>query len=98
MLIAGIVVAQNFLNTGPEVVVQTTYGPVAGAQLARMLGTAGFDARRDILGVSVNRWPIANAESGAAAFTNVASDQAKRAIQECLAAAGWFRENEFLEL
>jgi spermidine dehydrogenase len=91
------------------------------SQLARMLGTAGFDARRDILGITVNRWPhgyaytydtlsdpdmpeaqrphvlgrrafgritIANADSGAAAFTNVAIDQAERAIQECLSSRG----------
>ncbi len=90
-------------------------------QLNRMLGKAGFDARRDILGLTVNRWPhgyaytydtlgdphlpdadrphvrgrrmfgriaIANADSGAAAFANVAIDQADRAVQECLISRG----------
>jgi spermidine dehydrogenase len=91
------------------------------SQLARMLGPGGFDARRDILAITVNRWPhgyaytydtladpdlpeaqrphvlgrrafgriaIANADSGAAAFTNVAIDQAERAVQECLSSRG----------
>jgi len=91
------------------------------SQLNRMLGAGGFDARRDILGLTINRWPhgyaytydtlddpdmpdaerphvlgrqpfgritIANADSGAAAFTNVAIDQAERAVQECLASRG----------
>jgi hypothetical protein len=91
------------------------------AQLDRMLGTAGFESRRDILGLTVNRWPhgyaytydtlgdpdlpeadrphvrgrrmfgriaIANADSGAAAFSNVAIDQAERAVQECLVSRG----------
>jgi spermidine dehydrogenase len=86
-----------------------------------MLGSAGFDAQRDILGITVNRWPhgyaytydtlsdpdmpeierphvlgrrafgritIANADSGAGAFTNVAIDQAERAVQECLSSRG----------
>ena len=90
-------------------------------QLDRMLGKAGFDSRRDILGLTVNRWPhgyaytydtlgdpdlpeadrphvvgrrmfgriaIANADSGAAAFANVAIDQAERAVQECLVSRG----------
>ena len=90
-------------------------------QLNRMLGKTGFDARRDILGLTVNRWPhgyaytydtladpdlpeaerphvrgrrmfgriaIANADSGAAAFANVAIDQAERAVQECLVSRG----------
>ena len=90
-------------------------------QLNRMLGETGFDARRDILGLTVNRWPhgyaytydtladpdlpeaerphvrgrrmfgriaIANADSGAAAFANVAIDQAERAVQECLVSRG----------
>jgi len=90
-------------------------------QLQRMLGPAGFDAQRDILALTVNRWPhgyaytydtlgdpdmpdsdrphvlgrrpfgriaIANADSGAAAFTNVAMDQAERAVSECLASRG----------
>ena len=34
------------------------------------------------------RITIANADSGAAAFTNVAIDQAERAVQECLASRG----------
>ncbi|HUI61339.1 MAG TPA: hypothetical protein VLX90_14010, partial [Steroidobacteraceae bacterium] len=90
-------------------------------QLTRMLGSAGFEARTDILAITVNRWPhgyaytydtlgdpdvpdaqrphvigrrafgriaIANADSGAAAFTNVAIDQAERAVQECLISRG----------
>lgn len=90
-------------------------------QLNRMLGKTGFDSRRDILGLTVNRWPhgyaytydslgdpdlpdanrphvlgrrmfgriaIANADSGAAAFANVAIDQAERAVQECLISRG----------
>lgn len=90
-------------------------------QLTRMLGPAGFDAQRDILAITVNRWPhgyaytydtlgdpdlpeeqrphvlgrrafgriaIANADAGAGAFTNVAIDQAHRAVQECLASRG----------
>jgi spermidine dehydrogenase len=90
-------------------------------QLTRMLGKTGFDARRDILGLTVNRWAhgyaytydtladpdlpeadrphvhgrrmfgriaIANADAGAAAFVNVAIDQAERAIQECLVSRG----------
>jgi spermidine dehydrogenase len=91
------------------------------AQLNRMLGKGGFDSRRDIFGLTVNRWPhgyaytydtlgdphlndadrphvlgrrmfgriaIANADSGAAAFANVAIDQAERAVQECLISRG----------
>jgi spermidine dehydrogenase len=91
------------------------------AQLARMLGPGGFEPARDILAITVNRWPhgyaytydtlgdpdlpeadrphvlgrralgriaIANADSGAAAFTNVAIDQAERAVQECLSSRG----------
>ena len=91
------------------------------SQLNRMLGTSGFDAKRDILAITVNRWPhgyaytydtlgdpeipeaqrphvlgrrafgriaIANADSGAAAFTNIAIDQAQRAVQDCLASRG----------
>jgi len=90
-------------------------------QLNRMLGPAGFDAKHDILALTINRWPhgyaytydtlgdpdmpeserphvlgrrpfgriaIANADSGAAAFTNVAIDQAERAVQECLSSRG----------
>jgi len=90
-------------------------------QLNRMLGKTGFDARHDILDLTVNRWPhgyaytydtladpdlpeaerphvrgrrvfgriaIANADSGAAAFANVAIDQAERAVQECLVSRG----------
>jgi spermidine dehydrogenase len=84
-------------------------------QLARMLGAAGFDAARDIAGITVNRWAhgyaftpnplfdpdwkeeekpwvigrkrfgniaIANSDAGADAYTNVAIDQAHRAIVE----------------
>jgi spermidine dehydrogenase len=82
-------------------------------QLNRMLGSAGFDASRDIEGITVNRWAhgyaftpnplfdppwkeeekpwvigrkrigriaIANSDAGADAYTNVAIDQAWRAI------------------
>jgi len=35
-LTAGVVSAQDFLNTGPEVVVQTTFGPIAGVQDERV--------------------------------------------------------------
>ncbi len=84
-------------------------------QLARMLGRAGFDAARDIQGITVNRWAhgyaftpnalfdadwkeeenpwvigrkrfgsiaIANSDAGADAYTNVAIDQAHRAVVE----------------
>ena len=84
-------------------------------QLQRMLGDAGFDAERDIAGITVNRWAhgyayeynslsdpdyaeaerpcvigrkqfgrisIANSDAGASAYTNVAIDQAHRAVQE----------------
>ena len=84
-------------------------------QLARMLGAAGFDAARDIAGITVNRWAhgyaftpnplfdpdwkeeekpwvvgrkrfgniaIANSDAGADAYTNVAIDQAHRAVVE----------------
>jgi spermidine dehydrogenase len=90
-------------------------------QLQRMLGRAGFDAARDIAGITVNRWPhgysytydtlgdpdvpdeqrphvlgrqsfgriaIANADAGAAAFTNTAIDMAARAVDECLISRG----------
>jgi spermidine dehydrogenase len=90
-------------------------------QLDRVLGPGGFDSRRDIIALTVNRWPhgyaytydtlgdpdlpdaerphvigrrpfgritIANADSGAGAFVNVAIDQAERAVQECLASRG----------
>jgi spermidine dehydrogenase len=86
-------------------------------QLARMLAGGGFDARRDIEAITVNRWShgyaywpnslydpdwaegqqpwvvgrkrfgriaIANSDAGADAYTNVAIDQAHRAIQELL--------------
>jgi len=88
-------------------------------QLQRTLGSGGFDAARDITGITVNRWPhgyayeynplfdpdwtereqphvvgrapfgritIANSDSGAAAYTDSAIDQAYRAIQELLQA------------
>lgn len=84
-------------------------------QLARMLEGGGFDPVRDILGITVNRWPhgyaysynslfdpdwpegqephvlgrkrfgriaIANADAGAEALTNIAIDQAWRAVGE----------------
>ena len=82
-------------------------------QLNRMLGSAGFDAARDIEGITVNRWAhgyaftpnplfdpdwkeeekpwvigrrrvgriaIANSDAGASAYTDVAVDQAWRAV------------------
>ena len=84
-------------------------------QLGRMLGEGGFDPGRDILGITVNRWPhgyaytpdtlsdsdlpeaerphvvgrrpfgritIANSDAGAAAFTNIAIDEAERAVRD----------------
>ncbi len=84
-------------------------------QLARMLGSAGFDPARDVDGITVNRWAhgyaftpnslfdpdwpendkpwvvgrkpfgrivIANSDAGASAYTDVAIDQAYRAIRE----------------
>jgi spermidine dehydrogenase len=87
-------------------------------QLQRMLGGGGFDEKRDILAITVNRWPhgyayefnplfddfsippekranvigrqrfgriaIANSDSGAAAYTDSAIDQARRAVGELL--------------
>lgn len=91
-------------------------------QLARILGPGGFDPARDILALTVNRWPhgyaytydtlsdppfaqeerphvigrrafgriaIANADAGAAAFTNEAIDQAERAVHDCLYSLGY---------
>lgn len=91
------------------------------SQLQRMLGPGGFDAARDIVGITVNRWPhgyaytydtlddpdmpdeqrphilgrqsfgriaIANADAGAAAFTNTAIDMAARAVDELLISRG----------
>jgi spermidine dehydrogenase len=86
-------------------------------QLARMLGSAGFDPARDVEGITVNRWAhgyafgpnslfdpdwpedekpwivgrkpfgriaIANSDAGASAYTDVAIDQAYRAISELI--------------
>ena len=86
-------------------------------QLGRMLGGAGFDAARDIAGITVNRWAhgyaytpnslfdpdwkegeqpwvigrrafgriaIANSDAGASAYSDVAIDQAWRAVGEIL--------------
>jgi len=86
-------------------------------QLGRMLGGAGFDAARDIEGITVNRWAhgyaytpnslfdpdwkeeekpwvigrkpfgkitIANSDAGASAYSDVAIDQAWRAVGEIL--------------
>jgi spermidine dehydrogenase len=88
-------------------------------QLARALGSGGFDPSRDIEAITVNRWPhgygyeynplfdpewpdgqqphilgrkpfgriaIANSDSGATAYTDVAIDQAYRAANELLSA------------
>jgi len=90
-------------------------------QLQRTLGSGGFDAAKDIIGITVNRWPhgyayefnplfdpdwtereqpnvvgrapfgritIANSDSGAAAYTDSAIDQAFRAVGEAFAIAG----------
>ena len=87
-------------------------------QLVRTLGGGGFDPARDILAITVNRWPhgygyeynplfdpewpegqaphiigrqrfgkiaIANSDSGATAYTDVAIDQAYRAVNEVFA-------------
>jgi spermidine dehydrogenase len=84
-------------------------------QLARMLGSTGFDPARDVAGITVNRWAhgyayspnslfdpdwpedeqpwvigrkpfgriaIANSDAGASAYTDVAIDQAYRAVAE----------------
>ena len=89
--------------------------------LARMLGSAGFDPARDISGITVNRWAhgyaytpfgldlpdwkegqqpwvigrqpfgnitIANSDAGASAYTDVAIDQAYRAVNELFANRG----------
>jgi spermidine dehydrogenase len=89
--------------------------------MARALSAGGFDPGRDILAITVNRWPhgyaytydtlgdpdlpdyarphvigrrafgriaIANADAGAAAYTNVAIDQAHRAVQDVLVSLG----------
>jgi spermidine dehydrogenase len=86
-------------------------------QLARMLGSSGFDPARDVAGITVNRWAhgyaygrnslfdpdwpedekpwvvgrkpfgriaIANSDAGASAYTDVAIDQAYRAVGELL--------------
>jgi spermidine dehydrogenase len=97
-----------------------TYEEKIRDQLNRMLGGAGFDSARDIMAITVNRWPhgyayefnplfddfsippekranvvgrqrfgriaIANSDSGAAAYTDSAIDQARRAVDELLAA------------
>ena len=93
----------------------TTFERNIRDQLARMLGGGGFDAARDIAGITVNRWAhgyaftpnalfdpdwkeeekpwvigrkrfgsiaIANSDAGADAYTNVAIDQAQRAVAE----------------
>ncbi len=96
-----------------------TFEQAIRAQLNRALGAGGFDAARDITGITVNRWPhgyayeynplfddpdtpvdqrphvvgrrrfgrisIANSDSGAAAYTDSAIDQARRAVDEVLA-------------
>lgn len=86
------------------------------AQLARTLGSGGFDPARDIAGIAVNRWPhgyapeynslidgpnnektpnliarkhfgriaIANSDSGLGAYSDVAINQAHRAVGELL--------------
>jgi spermidine dehydrogenase len=87
-------------------------------QLGRTLAEGGFDATRDIIAITVNRWPhgyapeynplwepdlspdqqpnvigrarfgritIANSDSGRAAYTDIAIDEAHRAVRELLA-------------
>jgi spermidine dehydrogenase len=90
--------------------------------LGRILGDSGFDPARDIMAITVNRWPhgyayeynslfepldrpeserpcaigrkpfgrivIANSDSDGQAYTNVAIDQAYRAIKETMAMRG----------
>ena len=106
----------DILNTPFETIESEIRG-----QLDAMLGAGGFQSKRDILAITVNRWPhgyaytydtlgdpavpdaqrphvigrqpfgriaIANADSGASAFTNVAIDQAHRAVNECLISRG----------
>ncbi len=101
---------QDILATSFE-----TYERNIRDQLDRMLGPGGFDAKRDITAITVNRWPhgytyeynplfdpdwppgeapheigrarfgrivIANADAGAAAYTDSAIDQAHRAVAE----------------
>ena len=97
-----------------------TYEAKIRDQLNRMLSSGGFDSARDILAITVNRWPhgyayefnplfddfsippekranvvgrqrfgritIANSDSGAAAYSDSAIDQAHRAVRELLAA------------
>jgi spermidine dehydrogenase len=92
------------------------------AQLGGILGGGGFDPARDILAITVNRWPhgyayeynslfepldrpaserpcvigrrpfgritIANSDSDGHAYTNIAIDQAYRAIQETMTLSG----------
>ncbi|HET7292952.1 MAG TPA: NAD(P)-binding protein [Vicinamibacteria bacterium] len=88
-------------------------------QLARMLSGGGFDPARDILAITVNRWPhgyarsdtppgwpgpekpweagrrsfgriaVAGSDAGASALTQVAIDQALRAVGEVLVARGF---------
>jgi spermidine dehydrogenase len=91
-------------------------------QLARVFGNSGLDPARDILALTINRWPhgyaytydtlsdppfkqheqphvigrqplgriaIANSDAGAAAYTNVAIDEAERAVRECLSSNGY---------
>jgi spermidine dehydrogenase len=91
-------------------------------QLARILGSGGFDPAEDIQAITVNRWPhgygyeynplfdpdwpeakrpnvigrqkfgritIANTDSGATAYTDVAIDQAHRAVQELVPRSGF---------
>jgi spermidine dehydrogenase len=88
-------------------------------QLARMLGSGGFDPATDITAITVNRWPhgyapennslfdpdveealqphvrgrtrfgrvtIANSDSGGGAYTDVAIEQAARAVSEIFGA------------
>ncbi|MFL5238705.1 MAG: NAD(P)-binding protein [Rhizomicrobium sp.] len=96
-----------------------TYEAKIRDQLNRMLSGGGFDSARDIMAITVNRWPhgyayefnplfddfsvpperranvvgrqrfgriaIANSDSGAAAYTDSAIDQAQRAVSELLA-------------
>lgn len=111
---------RELLNTSFE-----TFEANIRDQLDRMLAEGGFDANRDIAGITVNRWPhgnayiyntltepiewclypsderpcviarqpfgrlaFANSDAGANPFTDVAIDQAHRAVREILLRRG----------
>jgi len=53
-----------------------TFERAARTQLARALGDGGFDPARDILAITVNRWPHGFAMSRNALFDSTADDEA----------------------